>query len=140
MQTNQAPSDRASSAVLRRPGTADGLMSHFVCNWPRVIIHSISLGRRASGRSRAVVRARIALGALLPADVRVTLVSTQRPSLFAAVGLSWTERHPDGSHFFEGAAPAVALSRGGCAIRVTPVDDLPPWRSILEAIEAPCGE
>ena len=140
MQTNQTQSDRASSAVLRRPGTATGLISHFVCNWPRVIIHSISLKRRASGRSRGVVRARVTLGALLPADVRVTLVSTQRPSPFAEVGLAWTERFEDGSHLFEGTAPAAALSGTGCAIRVTPVDDLPPWRSILEPIVAPCAE
>ena len=140
MQTNDTHAERAHSTVLRRPGTADALISHFVCNWPRIIIHSISLGRRGSGKPRGVVRARITLGALLPADVRVTLVSTQHPSPFADVGLSWTEQYEDGSHFFEGVVPAGAMTRSGCAIRVTPVVDLPAWRSLLEPIEAPCGE
>src|SRR5687768_6145442 len=139
MHSFQAHGERTYSAVLDRPSTMDALIPHLMCNWPRVVIHDVAVGRPA-GRGERRVTARIHLGALLPGDVQVALVADRAPS--AAPGgilLSRrTEPDEDGSHLFEAIVPSAVLDGGSCAVRVTPAADLPAWRYILEAVEAPC--
>lgn len=133
---------RGASASVSRPGSADGLMPYIACNWPRVIIHAITVGEAAPATSFDAIRVRISLGALRPSDVRVSVVPLDRPAaegapirLFANA-----ERCGDGSYVFEGVVAAAVLTRGTCAIRVTPAQELPGWSYILTPIErrVPC--
>ena len=138
MHSFHAHAERSYSAVLDRPGTMDALIPHLMCNWPRVVIHDVAVGR-ATVRGERRVTARIDLGALLPKDVHVALVDRATHRAAGDILLSCrTELDEDRSHLFEAIVPSAVLNRGSCVIRVTPAASLPAWRYILEAVEAPC--
>jgi hypothetical protein len=143
MQSYHVHPERYRSPVADRPTTADGLIPHFLCNWPRVVIHHVDVSPvPRNEKTQRMVRVAIHLGALLPTDVRVAIVPTQHsvPGL-SETRLSWkAEPFTSGGHRFEGVAPAVLLAHGKCAIRVTPTADLPAWRHILDPIEATCPD
>ena len=143
MQSYDVHPERYRSLVADRPTTADGLIPHFVCNWPRVVITNIEVSPLPRNeKTQRMVRVTVDLGALLATDVRVAVVPTRHsvPGL-SETRLSWSALpFAGGGHRFEGVVPAVLLAHGKCAIRVTPTADLPAWRHILDPIEATCPD
>ena len=137
MESWDIHSARRCSAALGRPRSPDELMPYLACNWPRVIIHAITVREAPQGTSFGAIRARIGLGALRPSDVRVSVVPLDRPTAqSAAIRLSASaERCRDGSHLFDGVIPTEALTRRRCTVRVTPAAELPAWSYILTPIE-----
>jgi hypothetical protein len=139
MPSTHSPSDRPRSAVLNRPATSNGFVSHVVCNWPRILIGGIEVQHPSVGDAWPTrVRARIDLGTLLPVDVRVELVPA-KPSVADRADqkrMRSTESYQNGSYLFEASLPAGIAKGGPFTIRVTPAEDLPAWRYILRPIEA----
>lgn len=139
MHSHTVDSERSRSAVLDRPSTADALIPHLLCNWPRVVFNSIDVGR-PTGRRGRLVTARIHLGALFPTDVRVLVVAgTAEYRTTGEIELSCRgAAEEDGTYRFEAMVAPAVLATGSCAVRVTPASVPPAWQYILETIEAPC--
>ena len=137
MESCDIHSGRRCWAAVGRPRNADELMPYLACNWPRVIIHAITVREATPGKQFDAVRAHIALGALRPSDVRVSIVSLDRPNAQGIpIRLSANaEQCRDGSYAFEVVVPTAALTHRKCAIRVTPAAELPAWSYILTPIE-----
>src|SRR5688500_14367472 len=115
MHSSHALAERTYSAVLDRPRTMEALIPHLMCNWPRVVIHDVAVGRPGVRGERRVA-ARIDLGALFPADVNVVLMAggATRPAHGDILLTCRTAPGEDGSHLFEAVVPSAALARGNC--------------------------
>jgi hypothetical protein len=100
--------------------------------WRKVQIEDVSVDVEAAAEGReptAIVRARVHLGPLLPADVLVELDFLRRPShpWSALPRRLWSmSSYHDGTYMFEARVPTGLLRRGGYVLRVSPSGDLPP--------------
>ena len=105
------PTRKMSAPAARPPAVA------IAREWGDVHVGPVDLfvEREESGTARARVRACIGLGSrLLPADVRVELVTGAEPGADAAPLRLWSSRsYHNGRYLFEAQAPAEHLECAG---------------------------
>ena len=115
---------------------SEALLDHLVGQWPRVRVADVAL-RVPSGEdgSRITVEACVHLGALLPADVVVELVSKVEGGRHHVPLLSSVHPYHNDSYAYEVTLPATELEKLPCAfVRVTPAAALAPLAAVRPVV------